>query len=1040
MLYLLVTINYYIQLRAIDQELVGQLNEELASVEALFGYKRLGEREGALLYAIGKEFGLDPRRVLEFVFRVFETLDSKSDELHGFNLLIAGSEEAAGESTLKKLQKLLLPVEEEQQIFVAAENLSLFADLVPSERSDRLYRITKRQMSTASGSGSRSPGWKHTRTSREVVRTINTQYKARARNRGILIYGPVNTDRRLLIDAVQNLLFQDAAVSRAPRLYTLFKRRSALHPFLNSIDPFFVKVVPQYLASWERPVWAELHGLLVSMNPSVRTAQGVFHRWPKGVPDSLRGRAAAEPEERWDAPVSVCPDRLAGDFYLAFHLYLTAYFRMMEENFLPAVMFCEDLDSYHPKSLEMLSALLKDFFQIQTFIPVLTAKTQNQPLDLGGRILSSVAMHPLGRKQMARIARKLYRGVRIPDDVLYALRRYVRGKLVVYYHCLRFLEAQGFLVEEKGGFRWQEEKSPEKALPARNEALTWSLIRSLSFALKRLLFVVYLQSGLLDLWGLIEFLHEQGTVREDGLSMLRELEFQGLIFIENHVIGLFSAFRKRLRQLVLDREPELENAFVDHLVKRWRQGEYPHLVFLYFLLSKARRHQDGFEVLSRLLKQKLDELDFHGVRIFIDRKQSRAGSGEMRKNLERLLVAARLRYLLLRGELAKAESVYLKCMEFGDDFEVNPSKGMLYLQMSRYLLVRGETGMAMQWVKKGMIQFQNSGHGEGERETSIGLGSILLAEAKFDEALEYFAMSDTSAGQRRALDDIVSHGLRAIALFILGNLSRAETETETSLKYSRMLKRREWELFGEFLSARISFELGFYDRAQVGFQRAMAVEMLYETPESREVCRRWLARSLAYGGKVQAAEGILDQLQDSWERYYFLSECAFFRRDYGRALERCDRAMTLEQRSVREAFPGERISWVDGFSGVEGRCFELQRENAMVRRLLQSFQAYLWGLEGSSERAIEQLQTITRGGRIPASDPYQSLYTYFYACTLPEVRKIELDDSLTVLSKSLKLLQQRASEIDDSTQRWRYLSNNYWNSLLFAEAKSRKMI
>ena len=150
--------------------------------------------------------------------------------------------------------------------------------------------------------------------------------------------------------------------------------------------------------------------------------------------------------------------------------------------------------------------------------------------------------------------------------------------------------------------------------------------------------------------------------------------------------------------------------------------------------------------------------------------------------------------------------------------------------------------------------------------------------------------------------------------------------------------------------------------------------------------------------------------------------------------------MTLEQRSVREAFPGERISWVDGFSGVEGRCFELQRENAMVRRLLQSFQAYLWGLEGSSERAIEQLQTITRGGRIPASDPYQSLYTYFYACTLPEVRKIELDDSLTVLSKSLKLLQQRASEIDDSTQRWRYLSNNYWNSLLFAEAKSRKMI
>ncbi|MBN2553043.1 MAG: hypothetical protein JXB06_09750, partial [Spirochaetales bacterium] len=137
---------------------------------------------------------------------------------------------------------------------------------------------------------------------------------------------------------------------------------------------------------------------------------------------------------------------------------------------------------------------------------------------------------------------------------------------------------------------------------------------------------------------------------------------------------------------------------------------------------------------------------------------------------------------------------------------------------------------------------------------------------------------------------------------------------------------------------------------------------------------------------------------------------------------------------------GERIEWVDGFRDVEGRCFELQRENALIRRLLQSFQAYLWGLEGSSERAIEQLQMITRGGRIPPSDPYQSLYTYFYACTLPEVRKRELDDSLTVLSKSLKLLQQRASKIEDSSERWQYLSNNYWNSLLFAEAKKKKMI
>jgi len=1043
MLFLLVSIDYYIQIRTVDQELTAAIRAELSDLESLYGYEKVAEREGALLYRFGQEFGLDPRRTLEFVFRIFEVLGSREKELFGFNLLIGRGAETNPENNLKVLQKTLLPIQEDQQILIQADCLSTFGDLVHTEKIDGICRITKRELSAAPTSRQRQESWKRTRLAREVVRKINTQYKARTQNRGIVVHGPVNTDLRLLLDAVQDLLFQDLAVPRAPRLHTLFKRRSTFHPFLNSIDPFFLKAVAQYLTTWEQGVWKDLNSLLWSMKPAVRDGQGVLYRWPKGVPTSLRGRGKPGQDEEGStskAIGSVCPDRLYRDFYLAFHLYLTAYFRMLEENFLPAVLFCEDIDTYHPQTLEMLTALLKDFYQIQSFIPVFTSKTQKLPIDLGGRALKIVAMGPLSRKEMARIAGRLYRGCKLPEDVLYSLRKYVRGKMVGFYHCLRFLERQGFLSKEKDAYQWKEGKPLEKVLPARSLSLTWQLISSLSFALKRLLFIVYLQAGLLDLWGLIDFLHDQGMAREGALNLLRELEAQGLIFIENHAVALFPSFRKRLRRTVLEKEPDLESAFIDHLLGRWREGRYPHLVLLFFLLSKARRVPEGFDVLFQLLKQKLDELDFNGIRIFLDPRHFRFGGAEVKKNLDRLLAASRLRYLLLRGNLKEAEGTYLKCMEFGEDFEVHPAKGALFLQMSRYLLVRGETSMALQWVKKGMIQFQNAGHTDGEREAAIGLASVLLAEGKFDEALEYFSMSDTAAAERTGLDDIISHGLRAVALFVLGNLSRAEVETRAALKISRALKRREWELFLQFLAARISFELGFYERAQLGFQQALAVETLYEQPPARSVLQRWLARSFAYGGKVATAEGILGGLEDHWEKSYFLSECSFFIRNYGRALEHCDRAITLEQGSAQEVFPGERVRWADGFRDVEGRCFELLRENALVRRILQSFQAYLWGLEGSSERGIEQLQMITRGGRIPPSDPYQSLYTYFYACTLPEVRKTELDDSLTVLSKSLKLLQQRASRIDDSSERWQYLSNNYWNSLLFAEAKKKKMI
>jgi tetratricopeptide (TPR) repeat protein len=1043
MLYLLVSIDYYIQIRTVDQELAAAIQTELSALEALYGYKRVAERDGALLYRFGQEFGLDPRRTLEFVFRVSEVLQSREKELFGFNLLIGRGIESNPENILKLLSKTLLPIEEDQQILIEADCLSSFADLVHAERIDGICKITKRDIGAVPGSRRGQESWKRTRLAREVVRKINTQHKARTQNRGIVIHGPVNKDLRLLLDAVQELLFRDLAIPRAPRLHTLFKRRSTFHPFINSIDPFFLKAAAQYLTTWEQQVWEDLKRLLWSMKPSVRNGQGVFYRWPKGVPTSLRRRGKTEQTE--EGPVgesvgSVCPDHLHRDFYLAFHLYLTAYFRMLEENFLPAVLFCEDIDTYHPQSLEMLTELLKDFYQIQSFIPVFTSKTQKLPIDLGGRVLKIVAMRPLSRNEMARIAHGLYRGCKLPDDVLYSLRKYVRGKMIGFYHCLRFLERQGFLKKDKDTFHWQEGKPLEKVLPARSLSLTWQLIASLSFALKRLLFIVYLQAGLLDLWGLIDFLYDQGMAREDALNLLRDLEAQGLIFIENHAVALFPSFRKRLRRTVLEKEPDLESAFIDHLLERWRGGRYPHLVLLFFLLSKARRVPEGFEVLFQLLKQKLDELDFNGVRIFLDPKHFRFGGAEVKKNLDRLLIASRLRYLLLRGNLKEAEGTYLKCMEFGDDFEVHPAKGTLFLQMSRYLLVRGETSMALQWVKKGMIQFQNADHADGERESAIGLASVLLAEGKFDEALEYFAMADTAKGDREGLDNVVSHGLRAVALFVHGNLSRAAVETQTSLRISRSLKRREWELFLLFLAARVSFELGFYDRAQLGFQQALAVETLYEQPSARNVLQRWLARSFAYDGKLETAEGILGKVEDHWEKSYFLSECSFFMRNYGKALEHCDRAITLGQGSTQEIFPGERVRWIDGFRDVEGRCFELLRENALVRRILQSFQAYLWGLEGSSERGIEQLQMITRGGRIPPSDPYQSLYTYFYACTLPDVRKTELDDSLTVLSKSLKLLQQRASRIDDSTERWQYLSNNYWNSLLFAEAKKKKMI
>lgn len=1058
MLYLLLSVAHYKQLAVVDQALLDDLARAVLEIEKSYGYGRSHSRDGDTLFCLGEERTLDPRQALEFAFALRAALGRREEELFGYELLLALA--AAGErpeAVVRRLHKALLEAEDTGQLRAEQELQGMLSGLVEGRREGGFFRITGGEVGPVQAQ--RRPGGRvrDTALAREVARKVRLMARGPGGRAGLLLHGPVSTERSLVVDAAERRVFHASAIPRAPRMYPLFRRRSILHPLLNAIDPFFFHEVSQYLSRVEQGIWARQAPLLLALKPSLVAAEGLRECWPRGVPGSARpsrGSAAAPPSGPAEAlrpgaaapgagsesggaaaPGGIAPDRLSRDFLLGFQLYLSAYLRMLEENFLPGLLICEDVDTWHPRSLEALAVLARDFSHLPSFVLLATCSKAEAPKELGDLRLESVAVKPLGISDLARVATRMYRGAAVPRPALSRLRAYTRGRLLVFCHCLRFLEGSGFLTKEDGSFRWEEPQSLEQALPARAATVSWRAASALPPSLRRLLYLVYLQSGLLDLWGMLDLLKGEGLAPPESLRQLRELEGRGLVRLTNHALPVFPAFRRRLRKAALKREPDIETRFGAYLIERWRRGSYPHRVLLYLLLTRVGHPGEAAEVLEELLAQKLDELDFQGVSIFLDPKHFRP---EAAKPLPLLLAAVRLRHMMLQGRMREAEEAYLSSMELGSDFQVNPQKGGLFLQIARYFHGRGDTPMAMQWVKKSVLQFQGASQARGEREASVELGMILLADGKFEEALEYFTIAEQLAVPAAGLTRVVTHALKAVALFVQGNLSRAADETRKGAAVAEQTKSREWGLFLEFLEARIRFELGFYAEARDGLQSALATEAVYELPAARSVLYRWLGRAHAYTGSYAAARRLLGEGEDSWERLYFLSECHFFQQEYGPALAACGRAVSMEQASPR--CPVERVSWADGFRDVEGRCLELLRENTMQLRLLQAFQGYLWGLEGSSERAVEQLHSLTRGGRLPASDPYQSLYHYFYACVLPEVRKDDLDDSLTVLSKALKLLQQRASKTEDSSLRWRYLSSNYWNGLLFAEARKKKMI
>jgi hypothetical protein len=1051
MLYLLVAIGHYRQLARVDQELARFIEAAIRDQGTRHGVPHELLRDGNALFALGPEGQVDPRRALELAFPIAAVLEEKKEELYGYQLLLAVAEEATSEAVLRQLKELLGGCEEEGELWIAEAAVPFFAELVETRRAHELWRVTSRGLPREAPRESRQTRWVQERLVFQGFQALHRQLERKDGNLGLYLYGPVAQDRRCIVDALQERLAGSAAVRRFPRLYALFERRSTLHPLLNSVDPAFLPQVARYLESHERASWAALSDLLGYLKPGVPASAGAggaraHGRTPaamtrKGSQPMRGGREGAQETEPPGEPAvpELWPDHLAEDFLLSYNLYLSAYFRMLEENFLPAVLICEDLDAYQPSTLRILSILLKDFANRPSFLPVFTSGARELPESLAALNPVRLSVRPLRLTEMGRLASEHFPGLRLPAKDWLRIRLAVRGKPVAFQHCLLQLERKGFIQKEGDAYRWQATEGWESALPKRPLTASWQVAAELDAGLQRVLFAVYLTQGLLDLQGLVVFLGRLGVPEAQATRAVEELEALGLVHVSQHVVPVFPAFRQRLRRLVLEAEPGLEEQLLTHLIELWRRGEYPHRVLLFFLLAKSRHSAISLEVLGELLKRKLDELDFAGVRLFLEPKNLRLAAGlgaEEQKSLAMMLGAVRIRYNLLLGNRKEAEAAYLTAVDQGSDFQVSLLKGDLFLQIGRFLATRGETNIALQWVKKALIQFQSSGSAAAEREATLELGAVLLAEARVSEAQEYFNLA--VAPQAPDPAELRLMALRASALFIQGNLSRAQAEAQEGLAKAHALKCREWELFLAFLAARLQFELGSYAEAVEGFQAALALEALYSEPAANRVLYVWLARALAYAGSPELALRILGAIKQSWDGCLFQAEACFLGRELGKALDYCGQALSLT--SSLEAYSGERVLWTDAFSDVEGRCLVLSKDGALALRLVQSLQAYIWGLEGSVERATEQLHAITRSGRIPEVDPYQSLYHYWYASILPDIRQEALDDRLTVLNKALQLLQQRASRIEDSTLRWHYLNNNRWNAGLFAEARRRKLI
>jgi tetratricopeptide (TPR) repeat protein len=1025
MVYVIAELRNYRQLARLRADGLAALESALAAVLGSPAFPARSAGPGVWLAEMGPEADLDVGGASASAGRIRDLLESRRSELFGFALVLAALQEGPDEIRVPRVLKLLEGAETDDQLWLAPECAALFADSFLFETSGPLYRVIGlRRPPEGEQSAPAAPRpWTREALVNRALDLVAPRLNF-GEGRDILwVHGPSGVGKTAMLADLSARLLPPGAVP-ALRMRTIFKRRSPLHPFLSSLSPAILDNVAARLRGPERSTWEDVGPLL---------------RWLQD-PSGTGGRSDPHP----------LPDRILDDFFLGYRLYLLAWIRMAADTLNPALFLCEGIDGYHPASRQIIARLFDDLLSKPSFVPVISSAARPTPADLPGFDLHLLYVHPLGKREIRSLAQNLFPGLSMPESLTRRLRRRSGGLYVSVVSYLHYLAKTGRIRSTSHGHEWAGGTEEEPALPANPLSVSWYLIRTLRDDTFLLLYGLYLAGGLLDRQGFLSFLGEAGFDAATVGRSLADLMASGLMADERDLIPRFPTLRRKLEDLLGREGAALRQRFIAHMTTLWESGRYRHPVLLFSFLARSGSTDLALRILPDIIRRKLDECDPAGAAAFCDPRALEFAvppTPEQVKELTAVVVLGKLRAALLERNEEAAEAAQTEAKKLAGSELRPPLRGEVLIERAKYFLSTGAATAGLDELKKALLLYQEV-RGEnpeapaerGERACYLWLGAAMLGEGRLGEAVEYLALS-----QRLCYEASDAPGMLwtlvylAESLFIDGRFTQCLTVIEQGLAEARKLFRREVELFLLFLRARTRFQVGAYEECSLDLQSCLCCATLYSLDDALPVLRAWLGRTLLHKDERESGTRLLESLaRQTREVLLFLAEGCLFSDALENASLYIERALAL---STESRFPApEGIIWQDGFSPVEGRCFKLSRGSALLQRTLLGMRAYLLGLRGFRDEGIRELHQLTRGQKSLEEDPRAAWFNYLYSQVLPEAGSEEVDDKVTVLSKSLKTLQERASRIDSPAERSSFLWRNRWNRMIMEEARNRKLV
>lgn len=704
-------------------------------------------------------------------------------------------------------------------------------------------------------------------------------------------------------------------------------------------------------------------------------------------------------------------DHVLEDFFIRISVYLRSYILSLKSRFLPPVIVFDNIDKTDKTGVEFIKRILTS---ITEGIPVLITRDNKLPEQIAEFSVSNFSVDAMPKKMLIEKLPQINEMETSADELIKSCEYHPD-----YLFYLSYLKTQNY---------------PLNTVRKKEDLSRW-VIKNFDPQVQRVFYVLSLTSQFYKKNQIIGFIKYLGIEDEVIDTALDELYCLNFINREHKTISILkSEIGDILKHLLKD---EI-NSITGKLFKYLKENEEKSLYCKNGYISQLKKYlenNDAVDLLLNSLMYRLDGRDIDYV-LSVIKWCTQAYSRKLRNNrtYNNFITFIRLRVALLSSDEATASNLISTLPPY-TAADINYEN--LILQGKYHNAVKNYR-TAMICLKSLLVKVEEHEEPLAVGEAYLELGLSFLGLRKLEEAKEYFAIAQEHSGRfNLTYQYIRALVMHAVAMQFIGNYSNSIRLLQDAVATCDKTGCRDWELLATFLLGRAQFELGEYEQAGFIFQQAMTIATLYSHKEGLPVFYAWLGRAYCFNGNYKLAEQILTNLEETAENLYFLAETYYFSGSVKKAKELLEKSsFKIKSETFR---PSEFIKYKTGFSMLEDLSLSGAEGDCVLTYLYRSFFSLLCGLTGSENEAAADLFSITREDKLSDVDPNIHLYYLFYTLVAPEKEEGKALDRITLLSKGLKILQERASEIDSPKERRAYVTKNRWNSIMLEEAHKYKL-